>query len=147
MGHALAAWLLFKNSDPTIVIHLGGGYATFYLGKLSTWGNQLGYDRSRLLVTASGPGLAMIDASFMLILAHLIKESHPDWHLTLINVAIQRVVQHIFYALSALPLYAKNEVAHDFLYLWKHGGIHPIAACVAMVALPLLVQCALYNIS
>lgn len=144
MGHALAAWLLFKNSDPAITIQLHGGYTEFYIEKLTALGEWLGHSRSRLIVTAAGPGLAMIDASLLLILAHFVKESHPDWHRTLIHIAINRVANHIFYALSALfPMPAEKALSHDFHYLWKKAGIHPIAAAVAMTTLPLLVHCAL----
>ena len=148
MGHALAAWLLFMNSDPAITIHLQGGYTEFYVRKLTALGEWLGYNRSRLLVTAAGPGLAMIDASLLLILAHFVKESHPDWHQTLLHIAINRVANHVIYALSALfPMSAEKALSHDFHYLWKHGGIHPIAAAVAMTALPLLVHCALTRLT
>ena len=144
-GHALAAWLLFSDSQPKITIHLHGGYTEFRAGGLTSWGEWLGYNRSRVFVAAAGPGLAMIDASILLIIAHLIKEDHPDWHWTLIHIAIQRVSSHVAYALSALtPLSPEKALSHDFHYLWKHANIHPVAAAVAMAALPILVQCALW---
>ena len=108
---------------------------------------MVGKERSLLLMTGAGPAFAILDATVLLGIAHLVKEKHPKLHLNLISIAVMRVFTHVLYALSALKLTGADLERHDFYFLWKKAGIHPRAAAVAMVAIPLLFQCTLWKIS
>ncbi len=99
------------------------------------------------LMVAAGPAFAILDATLLLGIAHLVKDKHPKLHLNLICIAVMRIATHVSYALSALKLTSEGIKGHDFYYLWKKAGIHPRVAAVTMVAIPLLVQCALWKIS
>lgn len=150
LGHALLMHLLIKDAHPIIEIFFGRGgqtrlpegvYEASKLGELL--GNE---ERIETAITVAGPAFAILEATGLLMLAHKVKDKHPELRLHLVHMAIFRVVNHIFYALSALPLTLTPETAgHDFLYLWKRAGIHPVVAIVTMVAIPLFTQCALWK--
>ncbi len=148
MGHAFMVRLLFKNENPIIELFPeGGGVTTFYGTALSRVGQWLGEKRALMAVTAAGAAFATLEATVLLAFAHKVKDTHPELRLHLVYMAIARVINHVFYALSALSLTSldpKSE-GHDFFMLWKGAGIHPIAAAVTMVAIPLIAQYALWK--
>ncbi len=147
MGHALMAKLFFKNACPKITIHWTGGVTHYYTSPtmLTNWGKFLGYERACFMIRAAGPVFSMIEATILLMIAHQVKDKSPElrWHL--IAMAIQRVVTHVFYALSALTL-TSADWGHDFYFLWHMGSIHPLLAAITMIAIPLLVQQVLWKI-
>lgn len=137
-GHALAAEALYKNAFSKIEIFpLKGGVTSFYTGTLSRLGEFFGTRSSRVIVAAAGPAAGIALATAELSGAYQLRKHHPKLSLYLVIMAIQNIVQHVEYALSALWL-TKYSSAHDFAYLWKVGQIHPLVSVAAMVAFPIL---------
>jgi hypothetical protein len=149
IGHTLAASLFFRTEGLKIEIYpfLKGGATSFKIMGLTRLGKWLGEERSFIVMVAAGPAFAILDATVLLGIAHLVKEKHPKLHLNLISIAVMRIFTHVLYAISALKLTGADLEGHDFYILWKKAGIHPRAAAVAMVAIPLLFQCTLWKIS
>lgn len=146
VGHALTSWLLYENANPQItLLGDGRGFTSFNEQVLSKWGQQLGTKRALLVTVAAGAAFAIFEASLLLTVAHVIKDKHPELHRHLVYIAIRRVVTHVFYALSALPLALSEAEGHDFHILWKIGKIHPVAAAATIIAIPIFVQYALWK--
>lgn len=142
-GHALTALSLFKDSNPKITIdpfYLGtGGGVTHYTfdGGLSEWGEKFGLDTSRLLVTANGTGVSVVEGYLSLIVAQLLpaKLSEVKTHLRL--MVIMQLMGNLYYAISA---YNGCEKGHDFCKLQEKGDIEPYAAALFMTGSLLLLQ-------
>lgn len=143
-GHALAAGVLFKNARPSISLTLDGGGATsYYIKELSWLGNQIGKLNSKIIIAAAGPFLEIVTATAMIGCAYRVREKNPELRRYLLCSAIMSIFNSVKYALSALSN-VKFNPAHDFMYLWKIGTIHPVVSAVSMIALPALVQLGLY---
>lgn len=138
-GHALAAQILVKNPNPRITINpLQGGQTTYRIGALSKVGEFFGRENSKLLIAAGGPALAVGAATVAFGTSYALRKSNPELSRYLRVIAIDSIVQHAFYAVSALWTSAAR-TSHDFVRLMA-GGIHPIAAAVSIIALPLIVR-------
>ncbi len=148
IGHALATSLFFKTAWLKIEIFpFEGGGTSFKIIGLTRLGKWMGQEQSYFMMVAGGPAFAILDATILLGIAHLVKDKHPKLHLDLICTAVIRVTWHVGYALSALKAVGEGIEGHDFYYLWKKAGIHPRVAAVVMVAIPVLFHCALWKIS
>jgi hypothetical protein len=143
-GHALAAKALFRQSDPQIVLNFPNGGWTSYEDwhGLTKWGECFGRARSNLLVTAAGPAFGVVTSIISLGIAHMIQRDHPRASLYLNALAVMNIFTHVIYALSAL-VPSEQTIGHDFVAL-AASGIHPLAAAVVMVAIPILFKAALY---
>lgn len=138
-GHALAANILIKNPRTQISIDpFKGGQTTYRLGALSKIGEFFGRENSKLLIAAAGPVLALGTATIGFGAALALRKSKPELSRYLKIMSINSVAQHAFYALSALWTSATQK-GHDFIQLMA-GGLHPIAAVVSIVALPIIVK-------
>ncbi len=136
-GHAFAASLVYSNPQPRISIqYLFEGSTTFINRGLSAIGKSLGADKAKLLVVAAGPAAAVSMASMAILSATGIQKSNTTPSKYLYFSSFFALVYHAKYALSALTA-SRNDLDHDFVQLWR-GGIHPIVAAGAMVALPLV---------
>ncbi len=145
-GHALAAMTVYKDARASIeVFPFMGGVTRFYRGSLTAVGEQLGARVSRLCVTAAGPLAGILVASGEIGLAHYVQDDHPQLSLYLLSMGIMSIAQHVIYALSALWEKSPSP-GHDFVQLWRLGGIHPIQAAICMVALPMLVKTMIFSI-
>ncbi|WP_059061190.1 hypothetical protein [Candidatus Protochlamydia naegleriophila] len=145
-GHALAATAVYNNSHASIEIFpFLGGVTRYYEGALTKFGEHLGPRASRLFVNAAGPLAGILAASCEIGLSHYVKEDHPQLSLYLLSMGVMTVAQHVMYALSALSQELPSP-GHDFVGLWKVGGIHPLTSVVCMLALPLLVKTTLFSI-
>lgn len=139
MGHAVAATTLFQNANPRIQITPFSGGVTHYFGnRLTKIGAFFGHRDSGLIVAAAGPAFAVATSTVHLVVAHRIRNSRPTVSRYLQATAIRSVYSHVRYALSALSIKSYMP-GHDFVVL-RAGGIHPLAAVVAMIGLPLIVQ-------
>lgn len=138
-GHALTTKILVKNPGVHIRINPFQGAVTSYrLGALTSIGEFFGRANSKLLIAAAGPALSIVAASVNLAASLALRKSNPELSRYLNIIAIDSVVQHVFYALSALWT-SSAQRGHDFIQLMA-GGIHPIAAVVSIIALPLIVR-------
>lgn len=141
-GHFLAAHLVYQNARPSIEIFplKSEGATKHFPGALSKIGNIFGKTNSDLFVTIGGPLAGSLLALTDLGIAHYVKDSHRELRSYLITTAIANVAGHAIYAISALWM---NKPGHDFVKIWKVGGIHPITATVAIIALPAIFQAGL----
>lgn len=139
-GHTLASLLVYQKNHPSIEIFpWEGGVTKFNAGILTEFGRFLGEKNARLLTIAAGPASQIILATLQIAFAHKLKEKYPTISKTLLVAGIHNIAQEVLYALSAL-LSSQKSLGHDFNNLWTLGGIHPVAAVIAMVALPILVK-------
>jgi len=136
-GHALASKLLFRDSHPRVEINPFKGGVTYHsTAQLSKLGEFFGYSNSRLIVSGAGSALSVFGSCLNLIAAHKLRKKNPEISRYLTAMAVMNITQNCFYALSAL-WEANPSGGHDFVRL-ALGGVHPVAAVVSMVALPLL---------
>lgn len=140
-GHALAAAAVYEHANPRIEIFPGkGGMTTFNPSALTHFGKWLGPKLSAVFTILAGPVAGIFSATALLGLSHYLQDNHPRLSLYLQISAVVNIVQHVFYALSALGQKASSMAGHDFVMLWKIGHIHPIIAAISMAALPILVK-------
>lgn len=141
-GHAMAASSVYKNARPRIEVYpFKGGATSFCPKELTKFGKYLGWKNADLLVSGAGAGISMIAALASIIAAHKM-DKNSEVRKYLIMTAISTIVQHIFYAFTALWTSPEN-LGHDFIALWRHN-IHPLAAVATMIALPLITFGGLY---
>lgn len=146
-GHAFAALAVYQNPQPRIEIFPAGGGVTYHVySPLTRLGEYLGFQGSETFISAAGAGLGIISAAIMIGMSHAIKKDHPQLSLYLLCSAICTIAHHVIYALSALWETSPSS-GHDFVAVWKYGGIHPVVSVICMVALPILVKLTLYAIS
>lgn len=144
-GHAIAAVALYQNARPTIeVFPLTGGVTRFSVGSLTKIGEFFGRKWTSVIVSAAGPAIAIIAASLNLGLSHYYAKENPELHRYFLCMSIASIAQHVLYALSAL--WEKNPSGHDFIKLWKVGGIHPLFSVVGLIALPLIMKSIFFTI-
>jgi hypothetical protein len=138
-GHALAANILIKKPQTQISIFpLQGGQTSYRLGALSKVGEFFGRANTKLIIAAAGPALSILTATVGLGASLALRNSNPELSRYLSTMSIDSIVQHVFYALSALWTSVAQK-GHDFLQLMA-GGIHPIIAAISMIALPIIVR-------
>lgn len=144
-GHFFSVKILF-DTRAKIVFHPFSQMVTKHsMKRLTGIGNYLGRKVSQAIVFGAGAGLSMIMSSCQLIAAHRFKQSHPELARYLKISAITNIFAHAAYALSACWSSLVKQPGHDFLLLQKVAGISPIVSLIAIVALPLIVQVALYS--
>lgn len=138
-GHALAASLLIKNSGARVSItpHQGGS-TSYRLGALTNIGEFFGRAKSKLIIAAAGPALAVVTSTVGLGISLAVRKSHPELSRYLKVSAIVSIAEHALYALSAFWTSATQK-GHDFLQLMA-GGVHPAVSVVSIIALPIIVR-------
>lgn len=138
-GHAIASQVLIKNPQARIRIKPFEGAVTSYrLGTLTKVGEFLGRENVKLFIAASGPAFSVLTAVAGFSTALAIRKSKPELSRYLKVIAIDSIAQHAFYALSALWT-SSAQMGHDFVRLMA-GGVHPVAATISMLALPIIVR-------
>lgn len=134
-GHAGAACLFYQDPNPRITVYpLEGGATRFYVDRLTPLGRLIGPKAAEVITTAAGAIAAVGCALWMLSYARTLGEDQSELKIYLFASAITSIVQHIFYALSALWTPASH-VSHDFRALWNHG-IHPLICVFTMAMAP-----------
>lgn len=142
-GHALMSMLVYKNPRPLIEIYpFLGGVTQFYKTGLSSLGKQLGPAAATCLVLSCGPGLILLASSALLAIGIAMKEKHPQFGKYLISWSAISFLDQIIYAYSALSAESWN-LTHDFVHL-SIFGLHPVAATVGLVAIPLVISLGMY---
>lgn len=145
-GHALTAMALYQNAKPRIeVFPLEGGVTRYSTGPMTKLGEFFGRKVSGVIVSGAGTAFSIIFATINIGLAHHFKQDHPELHRYFLCMAICTIAQHAIYALSAL-WEKRPSSGHDFVKLWRVGGIHPVISVICMIALPLIVKTALFTI-
>ena len=139
-GHAFFSSLFYKNRSLSVSLFpFMGGVTNYFPEALTFVGSLVGENAAELIVSAAGPLTTLFFSLLTLTIAHFVKESHPQLNQYLNACTLLSLTQQIFYALSALgtPL---EELSHDFVYLWAMGGIHPLAACLFICLVPLIIK-------
>lgn len=138
-GHALAANLLLKNGLIKIVwTSLFSGATYFSAQALSRMGSIIGLNASIFCIVLAGPLAGVVTGASAMAVGLGLRKSHPELSSYFKMIGIAAIVHHALYALSALSQ-PMDCLSHDFVMLW-HFGIHPIAAAVAIIALPILIH-------
>jgi hypothetical protein len=135
-GHAGAALTLFRKAQPIVTAHTFFGHTEYSTRDgLVGLGKCLGKERAKLCVTAAGLSVPILSSVIELAIAKRLNHYPKSQHLLCYH-AISQLAELFFYGLSAF--YAdKTRESHDFIHLWKRGGIHPIIPLTIIVVLPL----------
>ncbi len=102
---------------------------------LSKLGNYLGVHHANMVISAGGALATVVTNQITLISALILKDSYPELSKYLFFPTLSSLYKEIDYAWSAFDT-AKAIPGHDFVVLWKEGGIHPYLAIIGMIALP-----------
>ncbi|MFI5334596.1 MAG: hypothetical protein ACHQT8_05470 [Chlamydiales bacterium] len=144
-GHALAVLLLLQNALPEITIDpFEGGLTTFDDAELSRFGNWLGEELVASIIAGAGGALAVICATGQLIAGHTLSTTYPELSRYLKITGVVSILENMVYAASGLKRTCSR--SHDFHFLWKSGGIHPVTCVALMALLPLIAKIILYGI-
>lgn len=140
-GHALAAKILIKNPSTRITLFPAEnrGLTTYRVGALTQIGEFFGRAKSKLIIAAAGPALAVVTATVGFAASLALRKSKPELSRYLKVMSIDSISRHVFIALSALLAATKDQKGHDFVQLMA-GGVHPIVGAISMIALPLIVR-------
>jgi hypothetical protein len=146
MGHAAAATLVYEKARPKISVEpFLGGHTSYFAGKLTKFGQQIGKTCSKAFVAAAGPALGIVSSTIDIGIAHQVAKKKPRLARYLNIMASVNIVNHLSYAASALLEGSKKMAGHDFICLWKLG-VHPAISMGVMTALPLTVKTTLFTI-
>lgn len=141
LGHALAARAVFKNAAPSITLHpFQGGATAFSIQHLSSLGKMLGKSGALCFVAAMGPVCALVVSATAITIGYLAEHKFPELSSYLIAVGNGDFFAHAFYAFTALDA-SCAKASHDFHCLAGHG-LHPLAATVAILAIPMILSMA-----
>lgn len=137
-GHAVSVYLLSQKATIQVVTTSLNDWETNcdYVG-LSKLGSYLGEHHFRMLFSAAGPLADVVTHQISLIGALILKDSYPELSKNLFLQTLNRCHNQMLYAWSAFDT-ANVFPGHDYVQLWKDGGIHPYLAIIGMVALPLI---------
>ena len=137
-GHAVMALSCFKKANPHISMNpFGGGSTSYIIGHgLTDFGKIFGKDGARALCAAAGMMSSTLCALFEFGLAYQLKESNPALAECLTINGCMQIVQEVAYGITTFFV-SHKDLGHDFIAMWKFGGIHPLIPIAMMVALPL----------
>ncbi|HSX38869.1 MAG TPA: hypothetical protein VLE95_08640, partial [Chlamydiales bacterium] len=145
-GHAAAQKLLFQNCHPEIIVHAdGSGFARYnYIPgldwrKLTYFGENLIGDpiRAEGIVALMGPVADLVASCSTLALGLKASSKRPELSNYLLAHSYARIANLFSYAISPL-FYSNLGSEHDFQSIRERLGIHPLAAAVTILALPIL---------
>lgn len=148
-GHAIAAKACFLKPNVRIKIWpFKGGQTSYAISYgLTRFGNFLGKNEAILFATAAGIGCSTLFAMGEFAAAFAVKDKFPEISLSLNCHAISQILNEVLYGISAFASSQAFNLGHDFIRLWKFGGIHPIIPIGLMIALPAAEIAALYGVS
>jgi hypothetical protein len=135
-GHAIAAHLSYINAKPEIFANFSEGshrYAVSY--GLTRFGQFLGEQRARLLITASGLMTPIFMTVAEFALAYGVCSSPQDLHEILIDHGFSQLAHAAYY--SATTFFGDAQLENDFYQLWQMGGLHPLLTITLMLAIPI----------
>jgi hypothetical protein len=140
-GHALSTYLLSQKATIQVIANSLGNWKTYStIMELSKIGKYLGAHYSRMLITAAGPLATVVTNQITMIFALRFKNSYPEFSKFLFFPVLNSLIKEFEYAKSALSIAHDHPdySGHDFVIIWKEGGVHPTIAMVALVILPLI---------
>lgn len=137
-GHALAVKAFGGTLEKIEVRPFLGGSTFFLLEKANWLRRKLGDTHTLACITMAGPSFAVALSSIGLAASFLTEKTHPHFSEYLYSASLYNFWNHGVYALSALHT-PSSRLTHDFVRLAIYG-IHPIAATVAILAIPILIS-------
>ncbi len=136
LGHLFAAYALYKDANPRVILFPFRGAKTGYnSNELSLLGKLVGYRKADLITTLAGPLSTLLISTGALIKAYQLPKSHKRIKLYLACCSIMSIFRTFTYARSANV--KGKDASHDFTNLIRYG-ITPFAASVVVVALPVI---------
>ncbi len=136
-GHALAAMACFVNSSPKIVVKWASGLTEYTISYgLTRFGSWLGEHASRIFVTAAGLIVPSLFALGEFAVAYSLRDKLPALSEGLNYHGLSQLMNTALYGISTFTT-SKMVLAHDFVYLWHIGEIHPAIALALLVGVPL----------
>ena len=138
-GHALMASSCFQNAKPKITITpFRGGMTSYTVSNgLTALGNLLGKERALVLISASGIMATTVFAMISFAIADKLQDHYPTVASCLNYEGVAFIMSEVLYGLTAF-IASKEDLTHDFIYMWQKGGIHPLIPIALMITLPLL---------
>lgn len=135
-GHYFAIKLFYEKVQPTIEVFplIGGETRWRSSGSLTDWGKSVGSEKARIAVSAAGTVATQVLNIPALIFGHYYGGKVGSY---LQMSALLSGVADAAYALSALE--SNPSPGSDFVALWKYG-IHPLAAALTAVLIPLTIK-------
>ncbi len=141
-GHRVGAMGMFQNANPqTTLTPCLGGLTQFSTKDLTTLGLRLGRSNAMLIVTLMGPTCSLLISTIAIAVGYAIRNKFPELGRYSVGVGRGDFYAHSFYALSALST-TPGPKGHDFLRLRAYG-VHPLAAAIAILAIPPLLHLAM----
>ena len=131
LGHFTAIKRCIPNAAARIILRPFQGGVTIFAKPIFL------AKTSYAFIVGAGPVAAVAFAALILIAALSIHTRHPEIGNTCLTTAVFGFVSHAAYALDALRI-GPFVRGHDFSILWGMG-IHPLAAAVAIIAIPILI--------
>lgn len=138
-GHAAAAMAFFKDAKPEIKIFpFRGGQTSYTISNgMTKLGKLLGERGAILFGAAAGMMASTIFAMIEFGAAFGLKEKYPRISEFMNIHAVCQLLNEVVYGATAF-LASRFDFSHDFVYLWRAGGIHPLIPIALIIALPLL---------
>lgn len=132
-GHYLASLALFKDAAPTLlVLPFQGGETSFVISRgLTCLGELLGKENCMLAVTAAGMAASTLFATIESVVTFLIHEQFPKIAECIDDHSLTQRLQEFIYGLSTF-FANRSQLSHDFMRLWRTGGIHPLVPMALM---------------
>ena len=136
-GHALAAMACFVNASPQIIVKWASGLTEYNISYgLTRFGTLLGEEASRIFVTSAGLFTPALFAIGEFALAYGLHDKLPEVSDALNYHGLSQLLNLGLYGLTAFTS-SKMALAHDFIFLWHMGEIHPAVAIALLVGIPL----------
>jgi hypothetical protein len=136
-GHALAAMACFVNASPQIIVKWASGLTEYNISYgLTRFGTFLGEEASRIFVTSAGLFTPALFAIVEFSLAYGLHDKLPEVSDALNYHGLSQLLNVGLYGLTAFTS-SKMALAHDFIYLWHIGKIHPAVAITLLIGIPL----------
>lgn len=137
-GHALMALCCFLKARPEISLFPFEGGSTSYAVSygLTPFGALLGKERALVLIAASGIMATTASALLALGAADQLEKKYPKVAKCLTYQSAANLLIDIEYGRRAF-LTSRDDLAHDFVYMWEYGKIHPLIPMFLIAAIPL----------
>jgi hypothetical protein len=137
-GHVVSTYLLSQKSTIQVFANsMWQWHTQSTMHGLSKLGSYLGQHNVKMVITAGGALATVMTNQITLIAALVLKDSYPEFSKYLFFPTLSSLFKEFTYAQSAFDT-ASAPPGHDFVILWKEGGIHPYTAMTGMIALPLI---------
>jgi hypothetical protein len=120
------------------VIPFAGGTTTIGSTDIRPLGKLMGSAATKFCVYAAGPALTLLVSTALLDIWAKKLEKYPFLTKYFYLYGMTDFGRHAGYAISALGR-NPSDLGHDFVQLHQLGGLHPLAATIGILAIPILI--------